>query len=165
MRRISITEGSEVQTRLNLALSFVVESLIMLMFVAVVAAAAQSVPAPRTIDKGDQSNVDEARQVVVRTQAEWDKLWTTHGGDRKKPAIDFSKDMVVGVFMGTRPSAGYTTTIVSTVSKDGKTIVRYEEKMPPKGTLTAQILTSPYHLVTLPKMAGQVAFERVQTEK
>jgi hypothetical protein len=119
----------------------------------------------KTIDKGDQSNVDEARQVVVRTQAEWDKLWTTHGGDRKKPAVDFVKEMVVGVFMGSRPSAGYTTTIVSTVSKDGKMIVRYEEKMPAKGTLSAQILTSPYHLVTTPRITGDVAFEKVQTEK
>jgi hypothetical protein len=119
----------------------------------------------KTIDKGDQSNIDEARQVVVRTEAEWSKLWTTHGGDRKKPAVDFSKTMVVGVFMGSRPTAGYNTTIVSTVSKDGSMVVRYEEKTPPRGALTAQILTSPYHLVTVPKMAGQVTFEKVETEK
>jgi hypothetical protein len=121
----------------------------------------QAPDAIKTIDKGDQSTVDQARQVVVRTQAEWDTLWTTHGGDRKKPAVDFAKEMVVGVFMGSRPSAGYNTTIVSTVSKDGKMIVRYEEKAPAKGTLTAQILTSPYHLVTVPMMAGEVKFEKV----
>jgi len=125
----------------------------------------QAPDAIKTIDKGDQSNVDEARQVVVRTDAEWNTLWTRHGGDRKKPAVDFSKEMVIGVFMGSRPSAGYTTTIVSTVSKDGQMIVRYEEKMPAKGTLTAQILTSPYHLVTLPKMAGELKFEKVPSSQ
>ncbi len=101
------------------------------------------------------------KQVVIRTDAEWNTLWTTHGGDRKKPAVDFSKDMVLGVFMGSRPSAGYTISIVSTFQKDGQMLVRYVEKAPAKGTLTAQILTSPYHLVALPKMAGEVKFEKI----
>ena len=116
---------------------------------------------PRTVDKGDQSNIDEAKQVAIRSDAEWSTLWTRHGGERKKPAVDFSREMVVGVFMGSRPSAGYTTSIVSTVSKDGKMLVRYEEKVPAKGMMTAQIITSPYHLVTVPKMAGEVSFEKV----
>jgi protease stability complex PrcB-like protein len=135
--------------------------MIALLLVLAVSMAQAPEPTIRTIDKGDQSNIDEARQVVVRSEAEWSRIWTTHGGDRKKPAVNFDKEMVIGVFMGSRPSAGYTTTIVSTVSKDGKMIVRYEEKMPAKGTLTAQILTSPYHLVAAPKMAGEVKFERV----
>jgi hypothetical protein len=131
----------------------------LLLFLA--AAMIQPPDAIKTIDKGDQSNIDEARQVVVRTQAEWDKLWTSHGGDRKKPEVDFSKEMVVGVFMGSRPSAGYTITIKSTVSKDGNLIVNYEEKKPGQGTLTAQILTAPYHLVTVPRTTGTVAFQKV----
>jgi hypothetical protein len=127
--------------------------------------AARAVPyaadAVQTIDKGDQSNIDEAKQVVVRTDAEWNNLWKAHAGARKQPAVDFSRDMVIGVFMGSRPSAGYTINIVSTFQKDGQMLVRYEEKAPAKGTLTAQILTAPYHLVALPKMAGTVTFEKV----
>ena len=122
-----------------------------------------TVPAtPKTIEKGDQSNVDNAKQVVVRTQAEWNKLWTEHGGDRQKPAVDFAKEMVLAVFLGSRPSAGYNISIVSTVQKDGKMIVQYQESMPAKGMMTAQVLTSPYHLVAIPKVAGQVAFEKVE---
>jgi len=60
-------------------------------------------PSTRTIEKGDQSNVDDARQVLVRTDAEWTKLWQQHASDRPRPGIDFSKEMVVGVFMGSRP--------------------------------------------------------------
>ena len=40
----------------------------------------------RTVDKGEQSNIDEAKQVVVRTEAEWTKLWQQHSPDRKRPA-------------------------------------------------------------------------------
>jgi hypothetical protein len=122
----------------------------------------QSADAPRTIDKGEQSNIDAAKQVVLRTDAEWTKLWQQHSPDRQRPAVDFSKDMIVGVFMGSRSSAGYNISIVSTFAKDGNVLVRYQESTPRPGTMTAQVLTFPYHLVAIPKAAGEVRFEKVQ---
>lgn len=122
----------------------------------------QSTDTPRTVDKGEQSNIDEARQVVVRTEADWTKLWQQHSPDRKRPTVDFSKDMVVGVFMGSRSSAGYNLSIVSTFVKDGAVLVRYQESTPRPGTMSAQILTFPYHLVAIPKAAGEVKFEKVE---
>ena len=121
----------------------------------------QSADAPRTVDKGGQSNIDEARQVVVRTDAEWTKLWQQHSPDRQRPAVDFAKDMIVGVFMGSRPTAGYNISIVSTFAKDGNVLVRYQESTPRPGTMAAQVLTFPYHLVAVPTAAGEVRFEKV----
>jgi hypothetical protein len=119
--------------------------------------------AVRTVDKGEQSNIDEAKQVVVRTEAEWTKLWQQHSPDRKRPAVDFSKDMVVGVFMGSRPTAGYNVSIVSTFAKDGNVLVQYRESQPRPGAVAAQVLTFPYHLVAIPKAAGQVTFEKAKS--
>ena len=119
--------------------------------------------AVRTVDKGEQSNVDEAKQVVVRTDAEWTKLWQQHSPDRQRPAVDFSKDMVVGVFMGSRPTAGYNLSIVSTFAKDGNVLVRYQETQPRPGTMAAQVLTFPYHLVAVPKASGEVTFEKAKS--
>jgi hypothetical protein len=116
----------------------------------------------RTIDKGEQSNVDSARQVVIRTEADWTKLWQQHSPDRQRPTVDFAKDMIVGVFMGSRSTAGYNISIVSTFAKDGNVLVRYQESTPRPGTMTAQVLTFPYHLVAIPKAAGEVRFEKVQ---
>ena len=118
--------------------------------------------APMTIDKGDQSNVDDGKQVAVRTEAEWTKLWQQHAPDRKRPAVDFSRDMVVGVFMGSRPTAGFSVDIVSTIQANGVLTVRYRETQPPKGAITAQVITSPYHLIAAPKFAGEVKFEKVE---
>jgi hypothetical protein len=128
------------------------------------AAFAQTPPAgaPRTVDKGEQSNIDEAKQVVVRTDAEWTKLWQQHSPDRKRPAVDFSKEMVVGVFMGSRPTAGYNVSIVSTFAKDGNVLVRYQESTPRPGAMTAQVLTFPYHLVAIPTATANPKFEKVQ---
>ena len=118
-------------------------------------------PHTRMIEKGDQSNIDEARRVLVRTDAEWTTLWKQHHPDKPRPAVDFSKEMVVGVFMGSRPNAGYSTTIISATAANGALIVRYAEKAPAPGSMSAQILTSPFHLVAIPKAAvTDVKFEK-----
>jgi hypothetical protein len=108
-------------------------------------------PGTRTIAKGDQSNVDDARQVLVRTEAEWTKLWQQHAPDHPKPAVDFSKEMVVAVFMGSRPNAGFSTTITSATAANGALVVRYNETTPRAGAVSAQILTFPFHIVAIAK--------------
>ena len=120
---------------------------------------------PRTIEKGDQSNVEDAKRVLVRTDAEWTTLWQQHSPDRPKPAVDFSKEMVVGVFMGSRPNAGFSTAIVTTTAANGALIVRYTETVPKPGTVSAQILTFPYHLVAVPKATvTDVKFEKASPQ-
>jgi hypothetical protein len=118
-------------------------------------------PAMRTIDKGDQSNMDDAAQVVAKTQQEWQQLWQKHTPDRPRPAVDFSKEMVVGLFLGSRPTAGYILEIVSAVQDDGSLVVKYRESIPQRGSMTAQVLTSPYHVVAVPFFPGGVKFEKV----
>jgi hypothetical protein len=128
-----------------------------------VAMNAQTQPPPRTVDKGDFSNVDEARQVVVRTDAEWRTLWRKHAGERSMPSVDFSKETVVGVFMGSRPTAGYDIAITKTLEKDGTLWVFYRERTPARGLVLAQVLTFPFHLVAVPKTAGEVKFEKTES--
>ena len=76
-------------------------------------------PPPRTVDKGDFSNVDDSKQVVVRSDGEWRTLWRQHAGERPMPAMDFGKEIVVGVFMGSRPTAGYDIAITKTLEANG----------------------------------------------
>jgi len=108
-------------------------------------------PSTRTIEKGDQSNVDDAKQALVRTEAEWTRLWNQHAPNHPRPRVDFSKEMVVAVFMGSRPNAGFSTTITSAMAANGALVVRYKETMPGPGTVSAQILTFPYHIVAIAK--------------
>jgi hypothetical protein len=118
---------------------------------------------PRTIEKGDQSNIDTAKQVVVRTEAEWTQLWRQHAPDRPQPPIDFSKETVIGLFMGSRPNAGFSTAVVSAMEGGGALVIRYTETRPPRDAITAQILTFPYHLAAIPKAAAtNVKFEKVE---
>ena len=114
----------------------------------------------RTIDKGVNSNVDAARQAVARTETEWSALWKAHDPNRPMPKVDVSKEMVVAVFLGSRPTAGFAVEIASAEVRNGALVVRYRETKPAPGTITAQILTSPYHIAAVPKHDGDVRFEK-----
>jgi hypothetical protein len=119
---------------------------------------AAQTPAFITIAKGDASGLQDAKQVTVRTAAEWTALWKDHSPAEKMPAVDFAKHMVVGIFLGSKPSAGYAVEIVNVRNEEKDLIVEYVQKQPGRGTMAAQILTEPFHLVAVPKHAGTVRF-------
>ncbi len=77
------------------------------------------------------------------------------------PAVDFAKSMVVGIFLGSKPSDGYDVEIVRVRTQDKDLIVEYVQKQPGRGTLAAQILTEPYHLVSVAQHPGPVRFLHV----
>jgi hypothetical protein len=116
----------------------------------------------RTLDKGDISFTDSARQVTARTEAEWAAIWRQHAANRPEPTVDFSREMVVGVFLGSRPTAGNGVQIVGTRVDQGALVVEYRERRPARGDVTAQVVTSPYHLVALPVRQGAVRFEKIE---
>lgn len=114
-----------------------------------------------TVAKGDLSEQQTAKQVTVRTDAEWKALWKDHAPAGKMPAVDFNKTMVVGIFLGAKPSDGHDVEIVGVRTEEQDLVVEYVQKQPGRGTVAAQILTEPYHLVSLPKHAGTVRFVHV----
>ncbi len=132
------------------------------MIALLLAAILQSSLPMRTIDKGMTSDMDAPRQASARSVEEWSRLWMQHAGERTRPSFDFSKDVVVAVFMGTRPTAGFGVEIVR-VREEGPTlVVSYKETRPAPDSVTAQILTSPFHIVAVPRGATtDVKFERV----
>ena len=114
-----------------------------------------------SIARGDASGQQTARQVTVRTDAEWQSLWKDHAPTGKVPPVDFAKEMVVGIFLGTKPSTGHEVEIVGVRAQENELIVEYVQKQPGRGTMSAQILTEPFHLVTVPRNTGTVRFIHV----
>jgi hypothetical protein len=114
-----------------------------------------------TVAKGQGSGQQVAKQVVVRTPAEWQALWKNHAPTEKLPVVDFAKEMVVGVFLGTKPSAGHGVEIVGVRTQDKDLIVEYTQTQPGRGTMAAQMLTEPYHLVSVKNNPGTVRFVEV----
>jgi len=79
---------------------------------------------------------------------------------RPVPGVDFGRRMVVAVFLGTRPSAGYAVEITGTGVDGNDLVVQWSERRPEKGMVAAQILTSPAHIVSVPKVTGAIRFEK-----
>jgi hypothetical protein len=127
-----------------------------------IAAAAQSPPPIRTLGKGPMSAITRPRQAAVRSEAEWVALWKENGAGAPMPAVDFTREMVVGVFLGTRPTGGYGVEIVRVVGGGGALVVEYVESAPRPDAITAQVLTAPYHLAAIPARDEMVTFRKVE---
>ena len=115
-----------------------------------------------TIVRDNMSNVEDAKQAVARTPAEWAALWRLHAGDQAPlPKIDFSTRTVVAVFLGTRPTAGYAVEVSGTKPVGKTLVVEWRERSPKPGAVSAQVLTSPSHLVSIPRFEGEIKFQKV----
>lgn len=120
-------------------------------------------PSPvQIVSRQAMSMVDEPRQVVARTAAEWATLWRQHAGEQPLPKVDLGTRTVVAVFLGTRSSAGYAVEITGVRQAGGVVIVEWQERRPEPGLVTAQVLTSPAVIATVPKFAGEIKFEKVE---
>ena len=108
-----------------------------------------------TINSDMMSGIDRAQQIVARTAAEWQALWQRHAPGRPAPAVDFAKNMVVAVFLGSRPSGGFQVEITG-VRTEGKCwLSQWAERRPAPGQIAAQVMTAPAHIVTVPRHDGR----------
>ena len=118
-------------------------------------------PSLQTVARAAISQIDVAEQSVARTQAEWAALWRRHSPSAAPPAVDFASRTVAAVFLGSRSTAGFQVEITGTREKGGVVTVLWQEGRPAADAVTAQVLTSPFHIVTIPKPAGDIRFEKV----
>lgn len=117
-------------------------------------------PQLTTIARSTMSHIDVPRQAVVRTQAEWTDLWKAHAGTAPPPKVDFAKATVVAVFLGERMTAGYAVEIVRARMDGATLVVSWSERKPGGDQMTAQIVTSPAHIVSIPAFPGEIRFEK-----
>jgi hypothetical protein len=114
------------------------------------------------VAKGAISGVAELRQVVARNSAEWQALWGTgsvsHG--RPAPSVTFDTTMIVAVFLGPRPTAGYEPEIVRVVREADALVVEWRERVPPDAGNPPNE-TTPFVVAGVPQHSGEVRFRKV----
>lgn len=118
-----------------------------------------------TVDRTDQSAQRQAATVVVRSAAEWAQLWAQHTSHLQPPpalpAVDFSQEQVLAVFLGSRPSGCHHVTVLEVLDGSGSRLVRYRETLPSAGQACTLAITHPAHLVRVPASTQPVRFEGV----
>ena len=120
----------------------------------------------QTVLKDYRSGVRDPIEAVARNQTEWSALWKRHASIEPNPpplpAIDFSKEIVVAVFLGEKPTGGHDVEIVSTERSDGTLLISFVEKSPRPGGMVTQAFTQPFHIVRVAaQSAARVNFRRL----
>lgn len=124
-----------------------------------VAASAQVV-GPWSKLEGQRSSIADRRMVAVSDKAAWEQVWKEHSADAPVPAVDFSKESVVAVFLGETRAAGVKIEIV--VQDDmidaNRLNVFYKEIRSAAKPFAAQMVCRPFAMVKVRK-AATVSFE------
>src|SRR3989442_11774470 len=120
-------------------------------------------PGLTTIARGDASRVSEPRRDFARTDDEWRALWAIHAGPgTRAPVVGMSAVIVAAAFAGEKPTAGYSIEITEANDQgvDMNHVIRLavQEQGAPAAGVLAQVMTSPFHIVSVPKSTGDVTW-------
>lgn len=109
-----------------------------------------------TLQKGAYSGVSERMAVVLTDEQAWRNHWQQHAARvvpvPPAPAIDFSKESVLVVYMGEKTSGGYSIEVTGVQKENGRLAVSVRQTSPGPGTMTTMALTQPFHMVRIPKV-------------
>ena len=113
------------------------------------AAAASRTLDLRRIGQWTRTGIGEARRLIIRDANAWDQFWSELGvGDR--PAVDFTRDVVVAVAAGQRPTGGYEIAVDRITQANGELAVEVVERTPGPNCVTTASLTQPVDVVVVP---------------
>jgi len=85
---------------------------------------------------------DSEENVVVHNQEDLNDLFNSVGND-EIPKVDFSKNQVVALFLGTKNTGGYSISI-DRVEEEAEKLVLYKKEETPKGGGVTMALTNPF---------------------
>jgi uncharacterized membrane protein len=121
-----------------------------------------------TLARGDDSRLVEPRRFLIRDRQAFAAVWAAHAGPTAAtPAVDFDTRMVAAVFAGERPTPGFSVEVTGTRREGPEPgtglVVLVVERHPDPSRVAAQIVVSPFHIVTLPRDDGHIRFNLPDT--
>ena len=117
----------------------------------------------QTLVEGDSKGTYPAKNQLITSQAAWQSFWTAV--HRQLPVmpnilpVDFSKNDVIAVTLGPKPTDGYTVRLLSLSTTGQQFKADIQVGMPGKGCNLPAHATGPYHLVMVPKITGPLTYE------
>ncbi|HET7710697.1 MAG TPA: protease complex subunit PrcB family protein [Thermoanaerobaculia bacterium] len=126
------------------------------LFLAGMCASRDSVPAApvtfRTIHQGAYATVgaDMPGLVLVTDQETYRTVWKTNVGEGTPPPVDFSRESVVFLFGGQRPTGGFSVEPLSTAVAGDEVTIDVEVHAPAPHSMVTQAITSPFAVIAVP---------------
>ncbi|HXT02079.1 MAG TPA: hypothetical protein VN915_15490 [Elusimicrobiota bacterium] len=113
-------------------------------------ASAQQQPT-KTLVEGQHSGVKAPLAVAVQDSRKWTEIWKQHGASEPAPAVDFSLNSVVVVFLGQTETAGVKVTVVVQQDPiDSSRLNVFYRRTVAKKAMSAQVQCQPYAMVLVP---------------
>lgn len=102
----------------------------------------------RRLGQWTHTGIGEARRLVIRDANAWAEFWSELGvGDR--PAVDFTRDLVVAVSAGQQPTGGHEIAVSQVSPNDGELTIEVVETRPGPNCATTSALTQPVDVVVV----------------
>jgi len=109
-----------------------------------------------SIEQGTDSAIslpNDAQVFKITSQSEWDDFWSRHKANitpmPQQPSVDFAQYMVIAVIDNVHSSGGYVMEITQIKERLNRLAVFATRTEPGSGCVTAAVLTSPFHIVSL----------------
>jgi hypothetical protein len=112
--------------------------------------------------KGEQSSVSTRENYLITTPEQLKALWDLLNTSTPLPSVDFDTSQVIAVFAGKEPSAGYTITVTK-VADASLRMVTIQTATPGPSCTAAQVVTTPYQVLLLPKTPLTLTHEDTAT--
>ncbi|MGE0708456.1 MAG: protease complex subunit PrcB family protein [Planctomycetota bacterium] len=116
------------------------------------------VPTFRALEQGSSSQIGQAGVRVARDAAELTALWNAHTGGGvgapAQPTVDWTKEIVVAVFMGRQPTGGYAIELARLEGRGQDLHAPLLRTRPAPGAIVTQVITSPFQLVAVERKAA-----------
>ncbi len=112
---------------------------------------------------------NEPGGMVFRDASSWQSFWKNYcmvvddkGNKTAAPDVDFSSQMLIGVFSGRKPTAGYSIAIEKILEGTKSIQVEYSEKQPSPESMVAMVITYPCQIVSVPRSDKTVEFKKLE---
>lgn len=115
-----------------------------------------------TVEQGSLSGIEDERHVVVRDEATWEALWANHTRGEENatpPAVDFEESTVVALFKGQSPNTCHAVHVIDLVEDGEDLIVNATYVTEGDEMACGMQVTYPFHIVTVPRVDGDVTFD------
>jgi len=116
--------------------------------------------------QGIQSGITEPGDYIIDNKEMLDSLWLLHYSyisvQPESPDINFDEEVVVGVFMGEKPSSGFWVRLDSIFVENGEQIVLVSANTKPEDNATlVQMATQPFFFAATTKTKHNIKIEFV----
>jgi hypothetical protein len=112
------------------------------------------------------SGIEQKRHEVVRDEAAWTRAWSEihsrSGSVPPVPAVDFARDMLILVALGTRPTGGFSVKVRGIEASGERIEVEVLESCPPPDAMVTAALTQPVEVVRVAAQPLAPTFKEVR---